>query len=240
MSHPAFTEPTASYPTVGDGFDDEDLVDDGPPEAEPEDLDAPWGRRADGTPRAKPGPKGPSSTRPANPARAARGRTRRADAPRRVTRPAAPPAGGASNSATKYARGLMDATTIPQGILAGIGMLKPAFMASAMTVQMFAAPISESVGEIAASGRYSTFTAWMDKLIQVTPFAALASVGAQFFAQIAVNHGLMAPGMMGTKHPKLLAAMMRHQMEDEMARQAEQMRAEQEFADRLANGAVPV
>jgi hypothetical protein len=154
------------------------------PDDTPEDPHAPYGRRADGTPRAKPGRR-PSSGKapPPPPRKATSGRTPPPRSPKRVD----------------YRPGVVSLLSLPAGLLgaAGAGLQRPELVADAATIMTAAPALAEGVHQLA--GQEPRIAAVLDRVLAAGPWGALISAMVPMIAQLAANHGIIRPGMLGTR-----------------------------------------
>jgi len=142
------------------------------------DADAPFGRKADGTPKRGPG------GRPAGKLRARRTRSAspRPASPSRARKPSTPRA-----KPVDYTKAATEAVQLVAGV---VGMVPAApFKLDALVLHMRAGEIAECVNESAQE------LAWLsnalDRFTAYTPWAKPAMLGASLLMQIAVNHGLV-------------------------------------------------
>lgn len=167
-----------------------------PPERDPApepDPGAPWGRKADGTPRSKPGrrPKGepkPDTGKTATPP------------PRKATSGRKPPP--RKPSKPDYRQGIVSLLSLPAGILgaAGAGLGRRELVADAATIMMHAPPIADGLNELA--GLDARVAGVLDRVLAAGPYGALVGALVPAFAQIAANHGMIRPGALGTHDPE--------------------------------------
>lgn len=149
-----------------------------PPVVQPftgQDEEAPYGRRADGTPKAKPGrrPGQASGT----------GTTRRRKQPDRVD----------------YKTPLIGLAQIPAGILAMVGMRKPVFAADAAAVTIHAPAIAGALDDLAHED--PAVAAVLERVLQVGPYGVLLASIAPLVLQVLANHEAIPPGSLGTRTP---------------------------------------
>lgn len=154
-----------------------DLSPDGP------DSEAPWGRRADGTPRAKPGAK--PGAKPAGPRKAA------APGPRKAAGAARKPAG------VDYRPALMGLGHLPVGIVSMAAKLirddrrRTAVQLDAITVKVHLPGVAEAVNDIAQEN--AKVANALDRIVSVGPYGAVIAAVAPILLQCLVNHGQMDP-----------------------------------------------
>lgn len=143
-----------------------------------EDSEAPYGRRADGTPKAKPGrrPGQASGT----------GTTRRRKQPDRVD----------------YKTPLIGLAQIPAGILAMVGMRKPVFAADAAAITVHAPPIAGALDDLAHEDPAAA--AVLERVLQVGPYGAVLAAVAPLVLQLLANHDAIPAGALGTIPPREL------------------------------------
>lgn len=150
-----------------------------PPVVQPftgQDEEAPYGRRADGTPKAKPGrrPGQASGT----------GTTRRRKQPERVD----------------YKTPLIGLAQIPAGILAMVGMRKHVFAADAAAVTIHAPAIAGALDDLAHED--PAVAAVLERVLQVGPYGVLLASIAPLVLQVLANHEAIPPGSLGTRTPQ--------------------------------------
>lgn len=168
-------------------------------ETEPADLadpEAPYGRRADGTPKKKPGPQ-PGTPRGASAPRKA---PQTAPKPTRKTGPRAK----VSTALPDYRDGVAGLLQIPAFILASAGRLNPVLEYDGIAVAVATPNIAEAVNALAQEE--PRVAAVLDKILQVGPYGALLGALVPLVAQIAVNHKRIPAGTLGTQEPELLKA----------------------------------
>lgn len=161
-----------------------------PPKLDP---DAPYGLKADGTPRQ----------RPAGPGRG-RKTTRNTD-----SKPPAPAAKQTSETpqaaSQRRTEGIQGLAQIGAGLCLAVGKARKseAFKADAMVLAQNAEPLAQACASIAADN--VAFAAAIDKITAVGPYGALIAVAVPMVTQLVRNH---RPGMTlpGTADPKDLVA----------------------------------
>lgn len=168
------------------------------------DPEAPYGRRPDGTPRAKPGPKkstGPGSSRPAATA-----------PPRRPGGPARPAT--AKKGATDYRPGINGLLQIAAFPLALGGKVRPALALDAAAIQIHGPGIAEALNAIAQER--PEVAAALDRVLSVGPYGLLIGAVIPLVAQIATNHKKL-PDVVASS----MGAIPRDELAADLARQAE-------------------
>ena len=155
------------------------------------DLDAPFGRRADGRPRKRRAP-GDSLRYESRPPGSARTRTR---APRpkpapkqRVPTPRAP-------DIAKGARGLLNTLSALLMVLPRVTR-NDAYALDAMAVEMNADALTTGLVEVAE--QVPLVKAGLEYFAKASPFAGLVEALGSVATQIAANHGVVPAGTMGT------------------------------------------
>lgn len=174
-----------------------------PPAAAGTDPEAPWGRRADGTPKAKPGrPKGTPNTSPRRPA-----------TPRAAQqRPKAPSGGGGSSKRREpdYRGGINGILQLLAAPLVVAGAKSDAALADAAALTIHGPAIADALHQMALER--PEIAAVLDRVLSVGPYGALLAAALPLAVQIAVNHQVI-PDMVGAgmgAHPRDdLVAMMR-------------------------------
>lgn len=140
-----------------------------------EDQEAPYGRKADGTPKGKPGRR---------PGQASGTGQRRRKQPERVD----------------YKTPLVGLAQLPAGILAMVGMRKPVFAADAAAITIHAPPIAGALDDLAHEDPAAA--AVLDRVLQVGPYGALLAACAPLVLQVLANHEAIPPGALGTRTPQ--------------------------------------
>jgi hypothetical protein len=159
------TEPTTATPPI-------DMVN--------PDTEAPYGRRADGTPRAKPGRRPGAQSRPTR------------------TRSTPPP------TIADYKTPILGLFQIPAGALAMAGMRRPVFAADAAAITIYSPNIAEALDQLAHER--PEVAAVLDRVLQVGPYGVLIAAAAPLVLQLLANHNAVPPGIMGTVPPETLIA----------------------------------
>lgn len=180
----------------------EDGIDPDRTEGEPFDPQAPWGRKADGTPRAKPG-------RPAGtPDRSPRTRTRRrvtvaGPKPKAAARPKKP-------TTPDYRPGINGILQVLAAPLMVAGLKSPPLAADAAALVHHAEPLADALQETAE--QVPAFAAVLERVLQVGPYGALLAAVMPLGMQVAVNHGLLSAEVgnaLGAQDPNDLLASLR-------------------------------
>lgn len=206
----------ASYEEIGPDPDDEPTKEWRLPESSGAKLTAeqmaertpeyPYGRRADGTPRGKPGQKATGAPRMAA-----------APRPRKTTRPPA------KKNEPDYRAGIMGLLQIPIMGLAMVGRQtkNPALQADGYALATHAPALAEALNETAkaqpAVGRA------LESIMKAGPYGAIIGAMVPLVMQLAANHKLMNPApAMGIHDPADLAAASDAQLAAMVGGQAEQ------------------
>jgi hypothetical protein len=154
------------------------------------DQEAPYGRKADGTPRQRaPGPgRGNKSRTTAGSSASSASKTE-----------------SAADAHARRTQGIQGTLGLVGGVLMVASGESVALQADAITVVQDAEPFGDAVADAAAIN--PKFAAQIDRLINAGPYAALFAIGIKMTAQIASNHGIAAARMMpGTKTPEDLVS----------------------------------
>lgn len=139
--------------------------------------DAPYGRKPDGSPRAKPGPKKGTRVGAA------------AAPPRRPGGPGRPP----TRKGTDYRPGINGLLQIASFPLAIGGRLNPNLALDSAAIAMHAPNIAEALNTIAAER--PEVAAALDRVLSVGPYGLLIGAVIPLVAQIAANHGKLPDGV---------------------------------------------
>jgi hypothetical protein len=153
------------------------------------DAEAPYGRRADGTPKAKPGrPKGsrsstgsPAAPRPPRP---------RSSTPRKAA------------SKPDYRQGVAGLFQLAAAPLALAGQRNKALLADSATLIAFSEPMANGLQTVAEQD--ARVAAVLDRVLSVGPYAAVIAPLIGLCTQLAVNHGVIPVEVgqsMGAAHP---------------------------------------
>lgn len=163
-----------------------------PPVVEPvtgNDPDAPYGRKADGTPKAKPGRRAGT----AGPARPRKPRTE-----------------------VDYETPLLGLFQLPAGVLAIAGMQRPVFAADAAAITVHAPHIASALNQLAHER--PEIAAVLDRVLQVGPYGVLIAAVAPLALQVLANHGALPDGALGTiPRDKLIASFVPTETQEAMA-----------------------
>jgi hypothetical protein len=161
-----------------------------PPKVE---KDAPFGRKADGTPRQRPA--GPGRGRKTTTAAKKQPPTPQ---PKKTTETPEQ----ASERRTEGIKGLMQ---VGAGLCLAVGKGRDsdAFKADALVLAQNAEPLADACTAVAADN--APFAAAIDKITQAGPYGALIAVAVPMVTQIIRNHRPETK-LPGTKDPKELAA----------------------------------
>jgi hypothetical protein len=161
-----------------------------PPRVDPE---APFGYKADGTPRQRPAGPGRGRKSPQNTNKAT---------PTSQPKPTTESPEKAAQRRTEGVQGLMQ---IGAGLALAVGKAKKndAFKADAFVLASNAEPLAEACASVAADN--VPFANALDKVTQVGPYGALMAVAIPMLTQLVRNHK-PSTNLPGTKDPKELAA----------------------------------
>lgn len=161
------------------------------------DPEAPYGRRADGTPKAKPGRKGNgAATAP---------RTVSAPRPRSTSPGARPAARKSPTGGVDYRPGLNGWLQILSLPLALAGRVRPVFALDAAAVSMHGPGVTDALNTVAQD--QPEVAAVLDKIMAVGPYGLLIGSLIPLVAQIGANHGKIPASVatgMGAMDPATL------------------------------------
>jgi len=165
-----------------------------PPPAPPASA-APYGVRADGSPRRRPGPA--KGTRAGAAVGGGPGRPRKSAAAGRSAR-----RGGAD-----YAAAVAGLLTLPTAALTMLAAATPAplsvaLAADAATIDVYRPQLAEALGAVAAE--QPAVARMLDRIITVGPYAAVFAAVLPITVQLAVNHGAVPAGTMGSVAPEAI------------------------------------
>jgi hypothetical protein len=170
----------------------------------PDDSDptAPWGRKADGSPKDKPGRKPGQKTgtgrrrgRSAGPAEQPEGTP--APPPPRAARK---PTGGSKR--TDYAtslNGVVQMVAMPLGIA---GQRNPQLLADAAAVATHGPNIAAALDDLA--NEKPEVARVLDKILTVGPYGALMTAVLPLVFQLGANHRVLPAGLLGSVPPEVL------------------------------------
>lgn len=139
--------------------------------------EAPYGRRADGTPKGKPGPKGPRKSAP-SPVGIAAPRPTKTSTPRKTR---------SVPVAVDYRAGVLGMTQLVAAPLALAGRINPAFAYDSLTISRYAPALAEAANNLAQ--QEPAVAAALDKVLQVGPYGEIIGVALVMAVQMMVNHG---------------------------------------------------
>lgn len=158
------------------------------------DPDAPYGRRADGTPKSKPGRK-PGSEQP--PTAAAAPPRISAGARKKTT----------AKGAVDYRPGIAGVLQLVVTPLAIAGQRNEALAADAAALSIHAGPLIEAVNDLAQE--QPAVASALDRLLAAGPYGALIGAVIPLAVQIMANHKVVPPEAaqaLGAQDPADLAA----------------------------------
>lgn len=135
----------------------------------------------------------------------------------RAPKTGTPPKSVASDKTAERSEGLRGWCQIAEAILIGFRQY-----ADAATITTYGPPLSEEIANLAADN--DKIAALVDPIVSTGPYGALLAITIPMGAQLAVNHGLLKAGAMGTVPRETLSA----RVEASLARaQADALRAQQ-------------
>jgi hypothetical protein len=181
--HASMAEPSPDEPAAA-----------APPRRDP---DAPYGRKADGTPRkTAPGPGRPPRARTQSKTDAGKGKT--PETPQDI-----------SERRTEGGEALVNVlAAICLGVSVRGGI---AWKADAVTLNVSAKPLAQAATAVAEQD--ARFAAMLDKITASGPYAALAAAGIPVAAQLARNHGVTAMAALNAVPPEQLIAQLEQDQE---------------------------
>lgn len=160
-----------------------------------EDTEAPYGRKADGTPRQAPGRKPGQRT--------GTGTTRRRRQPDRVD----------------YKTPILGLFQLPAGVLAIAGMQRPVFAADAAAITVHAPNIAQALDDLAHER--PEVAAVLDRVLQVGPYGVLIAAVVPLALQVLANHEALPAGALGTiPREQLIASFVPPETRERMAQMA--------------------
>lgn len=139
------------------------------PNADPE---APYGRKADGTPKARPGRKPADGSAP------------RQTAPKPGRK--APATRARATATPDYRAGISGVLQVPTAALAMAGRFKPELTYDAAAIAVHTPSIAEALNSLAQEE--PRVAAVLDRVLAIGPYGAIVGVMITLTAQIAVNH----------------------------------------------------
>lgn len=180
---------------------------------------APYGLRADGVPRRRPGRRaGTSTTSTTSARRKRRTRKRAAAAAPRASKPAAAKSSANAKPGAQYVEGFGELFDLLAGALdiaaratmASNPQLAATLTADSMTVKLGSERLVPVLAEVA--DHVPALGALVSGIAATGPYGKLLVALVPLGAQLAVNHGALTPGMLGTQPPEqLLIASGRYQ-----------------------------
>lgn len=152
-------------------FDATNLANDEPTQPLQMDADAPYGRKADGTPKRKPGPsKG----------------TRVGAAIPRVNRTTRTSTRAKQKTGTDYRPGILGILQIPAFALGAAGQLNESLALDGAALSMHAPGIAEALNDLANDN--PAVAAALDRILSAGPYGAIIGACLPLAFQIAANH----------------------------------------------------
>ncbi len=143
-----------------------------PVPADSADPEAPYGRKADGTPKRKPGRQPGASARPMGSA-----------APRPTRRPGR---ARVASAAPDYRAGIAGILQIPAFVLVGAGRFNQALEYDGAAIAVHTPAIADALNQLAMDE--PRVAAVLDKVLSVGPYGAILGATLPLVAQILVNH----------------------------------------------------
>jgi hypothetical protein len=157
-------------------------------DASPTDDPAPWGYKDDGTPYKR------------DPEIYA-ARSQRSARKRRPTKSGGSKAKAKASTYEDDVLGLVQLVAAPVFVL---GTRNDVFLADAAAINASAPDIARAVADLAEKNERVARV--LEKLAEVGPYGALIAAVAPLAFQVATNHGLLPPGVVGTVDPVEMAA----------------------------------
>ncbi len=222
MTAPAFSD--TDVPPLGLSIVDLDDLDGDDPDDDPagggvfgtDDPEAPYGRFANGKPRKSPAGSRAGGKRPAG--------RRRPATPRKTT-------GAKKTTGPDYVGASMGIVSVLQVVTGTAGTITkdPAFRADTATLVVMGPALAQVSGDLAQDE--ARWASVLDRMSTGAKWSPPLVVAVGFIAQLAVNHGLLPAGLMGTRTPE--------QMQDAAVEMLDQVQAEQQqqMAGRMAAAA---
>lgn len=168
------------------------------------DPGAPYGRKSDGTPRAKPGRKSSgASERPASTT------STRTKGPTTSTRPKSTTSTRTTSTKSRgpdYRPAVRGLVAIPATAcaMAGAATRRIELTATAATLEMYSEPLAEVGHELATE--YAPVARALERAEQAGVIGVLLATLVPLGAQVAANFGLIPPGAFGTRDPAEMVA----------------------------------